>query len=87
MIFRHIVAILRVGQEYHFVDSMPLRGEDYVGHRTVCADIEALRVFLLYYVSRKLPESCLGIPWDEENPTIWLDKRVFQAWVWMEEAP
>jgi len=86
LIFRHVVAILRIGQEYHFVDSLPLRGED-VGHRTVCADIEALRVFLLYYVSRKLPESCLGIPWDDENPTIWLDKRVFQAWVWMEEAP
>ena len=88
LIFRHIVAILRVGQEYHFVDSMPLRGEGPdVGHRTVCADIEALRVFLLYYVSRKLPESCLGIPWDESNHTIWLDKRVFQAWLWKKKAP
>merc|ERR1712196_474912 len=55
IIKEHVIAVLRVGKEYHFVDSLGGGDASGMGTRTVCADVEALRVFLRYYVSKKLP--------------------------------
>ena len=51
-----------------------------MGTRTVCADVEALRVFLRYYVSKKLPPGCVGNAFDEATADF--DARVFQAFLW-----
>ena len=61
----HVIAVLRVGKEYHFVDSLGGGDASGMGTRTVCADVEALRVFLRYYVSKKLPPGCVGNAFDE----------------------
>ena len=76
----HVIAILRVGREYHFVDSLGGGDASGMGTRTVCADVEALRVFLRYYVSKKLPPNCVGNAFDEATADF--DARVFQAFLW-----
>jgi hypothetical protein len=76
----HVIAVLRVGKEYHFVDSLGGGDASGMGTRTVCADVEALRVFLRYYVSKKLPPGCVGNAFDEATADF--DARVFQAFLW-----
>ena len=72
----HVIAVLRVGKEYHFVDSLGGGDASGMGTRTVCADVEALRVFLRYYVSKKLPPGCVGNAFDEATADF--DARVFR---------
>lgn len=77
---QHVIAVLRVGREYHFIDSLGGNDPSGMGTRTVCADVEALRVFLRHYVAKKLPAACVGNAWDDS--LVEFDARVFQAFLW-----
>ena len=62
----HVIAVLRVGKEYHFVDSLGGGGtSSWHGHADgLCGCGSVTRVFA-YYVSKKLPSGCVGNAFDE----------------------
>ena len=77
----HVTCVLRVDGEYHFVDTMP--GDNGMGTRTCCADVNVLRTYLAHYVTKKLQAKddrvCAG-PYDELQAEF--DPRTFQAFLW-----
>ena len=79
----HVVSILRVDSEYHFVDSMPGEGGGGMGTRTCCADVNVLRCYIKHYAATKLAGQaryCDTNDWSELQAEF--DPRVFQAFLW-----
>ena len=85
MLFKeHVVCVLRVGDAYHFVDSLPSDEGRGMGTRTICADIHVLRSYLLTYATNRLAGRDAAYhdahEWDDIQGEF--DPRVFQAYLW-----
>ena len=52
-----------------------------MGTRTVCANVDVLRCYMRYYVTKKLPGGyCDANEWSEANNEF--DPRTFQGFLW-----